>query len=250
MKNHYKIIVPFYNVEKWIRKTILSIKHQDQTDFQCVLIDDLSTDNTVEVIKKEIEGDSRFLLLQNEEKKYPFENTRYALNTVRPHKEDIIVLVDGDDWFAHGRVLSTLNKEYERTGCWMTYGSYVEYPSMIRGKFSQPVPQPVIEQNKFRQVPWTTSHLHTFKYGLWANLKKECFIEEEGKKHHFMSAWDLARTYPLLEMAGSKSHYIQEVLYIYNRQNPLNVDKIDHKVQLETENTIRQMEPQIPLEIL
>ena len=52
MPNHFKIIVPFYNVEDWIKICIRSIKAQSYTNFQCILIDDLSDDNTEEIVKK------------------------------------------------------------------------------------------------------------------------------------------------------------------------------------------------------
>jgi hypothetical protein len=34
---------------------------------------------------------------------------------------------------------------------------------------------------------------------------------------------------------------------MYNRENPLNVDKLDHQRQLESENTLREMEKYSPL---
>ena len=55
--NHFKIIVPLYNVEKWISLCIRSVKRQEYQNFECILIDDISTDNTVQIIKKEIESE-------------------------------------------------------------------------------------------------------------------------------------------------------------------------------------------------
>ena len=242
MNKHFKIIVPFYNVEDWIKRTIYSVKLQDYKDFQCVLVNDVSTDNTAAIIQ-----DDRFLLIQNKEKNYARKNIQLAIEASQPSKEDIIVILDGDDWLAHGRVLSSLRKEYKENDCWMTYGSYVEFPSMIRGKFSQQVPAEVIRDNSFRKVPWMTSHLRTFKFGLWQNLKNEHMMKDVNKEIYFDCTWDLAIYYPLLEMAGCRSHYINEVLYIYNRQNPLNVDKIKHNLQLSEERQIRDMPPLKPL---
>jgi len=52
---------------------------------------------------------------------------------------------------------------------------------------------------------------------------------------------------PLLEMASDKSYFINDVLYVYNKENPLNVDKIKAKVQYETMLEIRKKEPCRPL---
>tara|TARA_R100001129_G_scaffold178323_1_gene153999 strand:+ start:8826 stop:9578 length:753 start_codon:yes stop_codon:yes gene_type:complete len=250
MSNHFKIVVPFYNVEKWIKKTLLSVKYQSHKDFQCILIDDLSTDSSVEIIKKIIDGDDRFLLIENTEKSYPFENIRNALTRTAPDKENVVIVLHGDDWLATKDSLKILNEEYVTHSCWMTYGSYIEYPSGVVGKFAKKVPAHVIENNCIREVQWMTSHLQSFKYGLWANLSDECFVETSDQEHHFMYAWDLAWTYPLFELAGHKSHFIDKILYVYNRDNPLNVDKVDHAAQLQTEQRIRSMKRCVPLETL
>jgi glycosyltransferase involved in cell wall biosynthesis len=68
--NHYKIIIPFYNVENWIKLCVKSVIAQKYTDFQCILINDCSTDNSKVVVEDLIKNDSRFVLLNNENKKY------------------------------------------------------------------------------------------------------------------------------------------------------------------------------------
>mgnify|MGYP003651773016 CR=1 FL=1 len=62
MSSHFKIIVPFYNVEQWIKICIRSIKAQDYNDYECILIDDISTDKSAAIVKKEIGTDKRFRL--------------------------------------------------------------------------------------------------------------------------------------------------------------------------------------------
>ncbi len=57
MNNRFIIIVPFYNVKKWIKYNIASVKKQNYLNFKCVLIDDISTDNTYEIAKKMVSGD-------------------------------------------------------------------------------------------------------------------------------------------------------------------------------------------------
>ena len=243
--NHFKIIVPFYNVEQWIKLTINSVKLQNYGDFECILIDDISTDGSNDIASRLIESDNRFTLVENKEKKYVLRNICDAIELAKPQPEDIIVILDGDDWFARKEALSIINETYKREECWLTYGSYLEYPANIRGKFACKVPEAVISQNRFRESPWMTSHLRSWKYALWQNVDQaRSFVEPNviDASNHFASCWDLAYMFPLLELAGSKIHHIPDILYVYNRQNPLNVDKLNHQIQLTMEQKIRNME--------
>ena len=237
MNNHFKIIVPFYNVEKWIKICIRSVKAQGYRDFQCILVDDLSTDRSIKIIEKEIEGDDRFKLVVNKEKAYALKNIYDAIVLSSPEQEDIIITLDGDDWLASKDVLKTLNDTYNRQNCWITYGSYAEYPIGNRGKFARQIPKHVIDNILYRNSEWCSSHLRTFKYHLWSKIRKEDLLDQEG--NFYKMAWDLAFMFPMLEMAGPKSQYIQDILYVYNVDNPLNDHKVDNRYQRMLELEIR-----------
>ena len=51
--------------------------------------------------------------------------------------------------------------------------------------------------------------------------------------------WDQAFMYPMLEMAGTKAHCINEVLYSYNQANPINDGKVNLQLVLHLERFIR-----------
>jgi glycosyltransferase involved in cell wall biosynthesis len=237
MNNHFKIIIPLYNVEKWIKMCLRSIKAQTYKNFECIILDDLSTDGSVEVIRNEIKKDHRFKLVVNTEKAFALKNIYDGINLLNPAPEDIIVTLDGDDWFASKDVLKILNEEYNREGCWLTYGSYIEYPTKNRGKFAKKIPQQVIHSSTFRQHEWCSSHLRTFKYHLWSKIKKEDLLDTKGD--FYRMTWDLAFMFPMLEMCGDKSHHIEKILYVYNVGNPLNDHKVDNSYQRQLEAEIR-----------
>ena len=52
-------------------------------------------------------------------------------------------------------------------------------------------------------------------------------------------AGDLPVMFPMLEMSGDRSHYIDKILHIYNRTNPSNEDKVNHQLQLAIEREVR-----------
>lgn len=92
------IIIPVYNVADYIVECLDSIENQTyQGDIECILIDDASTDNSREVIKKYIECNHRAvcyrLICQQE-------NMRQGMARNRGLKEatgDYVLFVDSDD---------------------------------------------------------------------------------------------------------------------------------------------------------
>lgn len=226
-----------YNVEKWIKTCIKSIQNQEYDDFQCVIIDDMSTDSTTEIVKNLISGDDRFNLILNKEKKFALKNIYEGIKLLNPSDEDIIITIDGDDWLYDSTVFDKVKNTYEQKQCWLTYGNYVTYP---HGKYSNlsDYEQDIIEKNSYRQNSWRATHLRTFKFKLWKNIKKEDLIDNKGE--FYRMAWDLAFMFPMLEMSGGKFTNIKEPLYVYNIANPLNDNKVDVNLQLETDKQIRQ----------
>src|SRR5690554_7019478 len=60
------VIIPVYGVEKYITKCIESIKNQTFTNFEAILINDGTKDNSVAVAEDAIAGDDRFIILHKE----------------------------------------------------------------------------------------------------------------------------------------------------------------------------------------
>lgn len=62
----FSIIVPVYNVSEYLRRCLDSIINQSFKDFECLLIDDGSTDESPKICKKYAERDVRFRFYQKE----------------------------------------------------------------------------------------------------------------------------------------------------------------------------------------
>ena len=60
------IIMPAYNGAKWIQKAILSVLAQSYTDFEFIIINDGSSDNTEEIITASTKYDKRIRYIKNE----------------------------------------------------------------------------------------------------------------------------------------------------------------------------------------
>lgn len=60
------VIVPVYNVEKYLEECLDSIQDQTYSDIEVILVNDGSTDNSKEICEKYCKQDSRFLLINQE----------------------------------------------------------------------------------------------------------------------------------------------------------------------------------------
>jgi hypothetical protein len=235
----FHFIVPCYNAEKWISKTIQSIKLQSNLNYTATIIDDVSSDKTHEVVLKTI--NDKFKVIKNQDKNYALKNIATAIENIKPDGEDVIVVLDGDDWLSSSDVLNYLTGIYNEENPILTYGSYEEFPTGRRGIEPSEYPPEVVKNNKFRQDQWRASHLRTFKYKLWRQIDQKDLLDEDG--HYYKMSYDQAMMLPMLEMAGDKSKYIDNVLHVYNRANPLNVDKQKAEQQHKTMLRIRSKKP-------
>ena len=103
----YSIVVPIYNVEKYLEKCLDSIKNQTYQNFEVIMVNDGSTDNSNKIMKK-FELDNRF-------KSYYKENG--GLSDARNFgiikaKGDYLILIDGDDYIEDD-LLFQINKELQ-----------------------------------------------------------------------------------------------------------------------------------------
>ena len=109
MKINISIILPAYNSEKYIKKTILSILNQSYRNFELIIIVDPSTDNTIEEIKKF--KDKRIVLIRNKCKL----GLPASLNLgIKKSKSDIIARADSDDYYFKNRLKYQYNFLFNR----------------------------------------------------------------------------------------------------------------------------------------
>ena len=68
MKTKVSVIVPIYNSESYIDKCIQSIINQTMKDIEIILVDDGSTDKSIEIINKYAEKDKRITIIKQKNK--------------------------------------------------------------------------------------------------------------------------------------------------------------------------------------
>ena len=232
--NRLIVLITTYNNSKWCEKNIHSVLSQQYDNFYVIVRDDASTDNTFPRIIKEVKrlhAEEKVFLHKNARRRGKVANIWLTLHQVDIQvsidDSDVIVMCDGDDWYPHNQVLSHINEVFANNDVWITYGGFVEFPSG-RKCWNKVMPQEIIHQNKFREYGKNTSQQRCFYAGLYRQIKIEDLMVES---RFAQMAGDVAKTMPMLEMAAERHHLFKESLYVYNRDNPRNDDKVNRRVQ-------------------
>lgn len=90
------IIVPVYNAERYLSEAIESVLNQTYTNFELILINDRSTDNSQEICGKYAEKDNRIVLLANNTENHgPGPTRNIGLDNATG---EFIYFMDADDW--------------------------------------------------------------------------------------------------------------------------------------------------------
>lgn len=235
--NHISIVVSTRNAAAYVNRCLDSAFKQDYPDFEVIFIDAQSSDGTFEKAKKYEKTHKNIRVIQNETRKYQGENIK--IGTEMSPEKSIVITLDGDDWFPHENVLYRVNAEYEKTGCWMTYGTYEEFPYRNVSSYYAEYPLEVRQNKTFRSYRWQASHLRTFRRELFLKINPED-MKDPNTKDYVSYAPDLSFQFPMLEMCGvDKSRYIPDILYVYNRENPFNEAKQNQAEIDRIENLLR-----------
>lgn len=96
MNPKISIIIPVYNVEKYIEKCLDSVRQQTFEDFECILIDDGSTDHSGEICDFYVKIDSRFCVFHQKNAGVGAARN-YGINVACG---EYIVFADPDDYLA------------------------------------------------------------------------------------------------------------------------------------------------------
>lgn len=134
------VIVPVYNTAKYLPQCLDSILSQTYKDIEVIVVNDASPDNSVDIIKKYAEKDSRIVLIDKTMNE-GVDKARFSGLAVA--KGERVTFVDSDDWLLRKDIFEIVMRKCEETDA-----DYVEIGFkriMDRlGLISLNAPQPVI----------------------------------------------------------------------------------------------------------
>ena len=236
-----KIVVPTYNTEGWIERCLRSIAIQAYPFWECVIINDASTDATGDVIDglDFVKKDPRFSVVHNDQNVKALKNIVDGFNYLncKDDPECVMMVVDGDDFLFSEYSLLIVNEAYSRfPETLLTYGNWVGHPDGTDSNCNY-YSKETVKNRTFRYDPFIASHLRTFKSKIWYEIKDEDLRDDDGE--YFIAGWDVAFMMPMLEMAQVRHIFIPNRLYCYNRHNPISDFKVRGQKQLSAVDVVK-----------
>ncbi len=239
------VMIASYNNQKWYQQNLGSVFDQDYTNYRVIYCDDCSDDHTGDLVQAYIKQrgkENKVTLLKNPERRKALANYYRAIHLCGDL--EIIVQLDGDDWFSHNRVLSRINELYQDPNVWLAHSQFKRWPSGKIGD-AQETPHSVIQAQSYRQNKfWLWTGLRTFYAGLAKQIKLAHLLFKDGT--FFPSCSDGALIFPLLELAANHYAFIPDALYTYNVNTPLNDFRINRTLQEDCGRMLRAQQKYKP----
>ena len=99
------VILPYFNAEKTLKRSVISILEQSFSDFELLLVNNNSTDNSYKIAKKLAKNDSRIILFQEQKQGVVFATQKGLKKT----NSAFIARADADDFWHKEKLLLQYN---------------------------------------------------------------------------------------------------------------------------------------------
>lgn len=251
MEKKIVVIIPAYNIEHSIERTLTSVFEQNYSNFYVYFIDDCSQDATQHIVHEYVKNHQckdKITCIFNKKRKRKLANLYVVLHML--DNDDIIFLLDGDDWLCDKDVFSKINEIYQDPDVWMTYGNYKNIPQkeaifwkVAAPKYCGCVSEDIIREKKYRSSPFVYMHPRSFYVWLFKLVRLQDLISaniENFAGDFFPACNDKALLFPMIEMAGKHVKFVDQVLYYRNLYSNLVGFKVDKSLQRAATEEIQQ----------
>ena len=172
------VIIPVYNRELYVEEAIYSILNQTIQDFEIIVVDDCSTDQSYEKVNKI--KDNRITLLKNEKHLGVSISRNKAIALARG---EFLTFMDSDDISSLNRIEKQVdflrnNPEFQACGCWLQcFGvdnhiikhlqRHEEIQSQLLLKNSMSLGATTVKRSAFERISFDPEKLHVEDYDYW-----------------------------------------------------------------------------------
>lgn len=226
------VIVPVYNLEGEISKCLLSLVLQKYPNFEVIIVDDGSTDNSLSVCSKLAEKDKRFLVYHTKNK-----GLSSARNFgISKAKGKYLAFVDGDDYI-DPEFLSSLYSSVLQSGSDIAISGYTEIYKNNSKTFLREL-EVISGRNATIRLLTRQENMEVLT---WNKLYKKTLFRgirfPDGKNHE-----DNFTTFQLLIRAKKVSYVSKSIYsYVYRESSITNSEKTLERLKAKVESAKEAM---------
>jgi glycosyltransferase involved in cell wall biosynthesis len=217
------LIVAAYNIEDYIERCIESLLNQTFTDIEIVIVNDGSTDGTLDKIKNVIKNDNRVKLIDKENEGVVEARRTGFINSTG----DYILFIDGDDWLDVRTCQKCYEKLLEDNYDIVYYGYYMAYDDGKNIKVDIDVKEDILKEKQFLRELL----LVNVKGCMWTKLIRRSYLIDNNIDFPkgIIYGEDLAMS---VDIACYKPKVItinEQFYYYYQRENSITNSKLTNQ---------------------
>ncbi|MDG4946649.1 glycosyltransferase family 2 protein [Weeksellaceae bacterium KMM 9713] len=216
------VICPVYNAEKHLKKCITSVLNQTFRDFEFILVNDKSTDQSASIIQYYTQKDSRVKAIEHE---YNQGEGQSRFTGIEHSSADYLMFIDADDWYANDAI-ELLYTKIKKENADIVFGSFARAINEFKLFQSKPLNNLASTEKRRAETCITSPKLFdTFFHSyfgknlltvtMWAKIyKKETILKANVQPTHLKMGEDLSfnmQLHPFLK----KACLIPDLVYYY-----------------------------------
>ncbi len=217
------VIVAVYNTEDYLDRCIQSLLNQTYQDFELLLVDDCSSDGSLEILRKYEALDERVVVITKDQNRGLSDTRNLGIQHARGN---FFQFIDGDD-YVEETLLEECVKAFEKQVDLVVFDIYQHYVS----DDGLEIISHDLEENSLYCVRHHPFLITKMKNCAWNKMyRKELFINTNIRYPYGCCYEDLGTTYRILANAKGV-RYIKKPLYHYIQDRPGNItSKFDRRV--------------------
>ncbi|KAA2224579.1 glycosyltransferase family 2 protein [Chryseobacterium sediminis] len=210
---NFSILIANYNNGKYFKECYDSLISQTYKNWEAIVIDDASTDDSVEIIQSLIQGDSRFKLYHNTTNKGCGFTKAACMEYA---KGDLCAYLDPDDALYPEALEKTVQEFFDRDDIVAIYSQMMICDEDLTPERIYAGTKQIYNNRHFFNCPIQFAHFFTFK--------RETYSRTTGINPNLKNAVDQDLYLKILEQGEAK--FIKDPLYLYRlHSNGISQDK-------------------------
>ena len=209
------VIIPVYNVEKYLNKCLDSILNQTLEDIEVICIDDGSSDSSLEILKEYQIKDKRLKVISQKN-----EGAAVSRNKgINLAKGEYISFVDSDDWLELDALEKLYNNAKSNDSDLVLFNSIEIYDDKTKNRIYLPLDE-LIDYNNFTfDYKYNKDLVLNKMFVIWSKFYKTSFLKENNIRFYNHEIFNDVQFHIETMIFAKKISYLPEILYNYNKLN-------------------------------